>query len=134
MSQQQSIVFFDGVCNLCNGFVQFVLNHEANAEFKFCSLQSDFAANFFKEKQYISSGIDSVIVFENNQFYIESVAAFKIINKLKWPYNAVGIFSVLPKFINNSIYKFIAKHRYKMFGKSNVCWVMNEQTNNRFYK
>ncbi len=132
MHQQQSIVFFDGVCNLCNGFVQFILKHEVNSCYKFCSLQSDFAANFFKEKQFISSGIDSVIVYENNQFYIESEAAFKIINKLKWPYKVICIFSVFPKFINNLIYKFIAKNRYKMFGKSNFCWVMSEKTKNRF--
>ncbi len=132
MHQQQSIVFFDGVCNLCNGFVQFILKHETNSDYKFCSLQSDFAVNFFKEKKFISSGIDSVIVFENNQFYIESAAAFKIINKLKWPYKAIYIFSVIPKFINNFIYKFIAKNRYKIFGKSNICWVMTEQTRNRF--
>lgn len=132
MHQQQSIVFFDGVCNLCNGFVQFVLKHEANAEFKFCSLQSDFAANFFKEKQFISSGIDSVIVYENNQFYMESEAAFKIINKLRWPYKAFGIFSFIPEFMSNLMYKFIAKYRYRIFGKSNVCWVMTEKTKNRF--
>jgi hypothetical protein len=132
MPQQQSIVFFDGVCNLCNGFVQFVINHETNSDIKFCSLQSDFAANFFKEKQFISSGIDSVIVYENNQFYIESEAAFKIISKLKWPYKAFVVFSIFPKFINDTIYKFIAKNRYKIFGKSNVCWVVTEQTKNRF--
>lgn len=132
MLQRQSIIFFDGVCNLCNGFVQFVLKHETNSEFKFCSLQGEFAANFFKEKQFITSGIDSVIVFENNQFYIESAAAFKIINKLKWPYKVLYIFSILPGFINNSIYKFIAKSRYKIFGKSNVCWVMTDKNKTRF--
>ena len=128
----QSIVFFDGVCNLCNGFVQFVLKHEANSHYKFCSLQSEFASNFFKEKQFISKGIDSVIVFENNQFYIESAAAFKIINKLNWPYKAFGVFKAIPKFISNSIYRLIAKYRYKIFGKSNVCWVMTDQYKSRF--
>jgi predicted DCC family thiol-disulfide oxidoreductase YuxK len=132
MHLQQSIVFFDGVCNLCNGFVQFILKHETNSEFKFCSLQGEFAANFFKEKQFITSGIDSVIVFENNQFYIESAAAFKIINKLKWPYKALYIFSTLPEFLNNSIYKLIAKSRYKIFGKSNVCWVITDKNKTRF--
>jgi predicted DCC family thiol-disulfide oxidoreductase YuxK len=128
----KKILFFDGVCNLCNGFVQFILKHETNSEFKFCSLQGEFAANFFKEKQFITSGIDSVIVFENNQFYIESAAAFKIINKLKWPYKAFYIFSTLPEFLNNSIYKFIAKSRYKIFGKSNVCWVITDKNKTRF--
>lgn len=132
MSQTQSIVFFDGVCNLCNGFVQFVLKHEATAHYQFCSLQSEFANHFFKEKHFVSIGIDSVIVFENNQFYIESAAAFKIISKLKWPYRAFGIFAMLPNFINNSIYKLIAKYRYKIFGKTNVCWVMSNNYNERF--
>ncbi|MFZ4798469.1 MAG: thiol-disulfide oxidoreductase DCC family protein [Bacteroidia bacterium] len=132
MNHSQSMVFFDGVCNLCNGFVQFVLKNEVNSNYQFCSLQSEFAINFFKEKQFLTCGIDSVIVFENNQFYIESAAAFKIISKLKWPYRVFGIFAVLPNFINNFIYKLIAKYRYKIFGKSNVCWVMSDKNKLRF--
>jgi len=132
MIPSQSIVFFDGVCNLCNGFVQFVLKNEAHSHFVFCSLQSEFANHFFKEKNFVSTGIDSVIVFENNHFYIESEAAFKIISKFKWPYRAFGIFAILPDFINNFIYKLIARYRYKIFGKTNVCWVMSNNYKERF--
>ncbi len=132
MIQPHSIVFFDGVCNLCNGFVQFVLKHEAKIDFQFCSLQSDFAVKFFKDNQFNLIGIDSVIVFENNQFFIKSEAAFKIISKLKWPYKAFNVFIVLPKFFNDFIYQLVAKFRYKIFGKTNFCWVSNVGFNERF--
>jgi len=132
MESNQSIVFFDGVCNLCNGFVQFVLTHEKNQTFQFCSLQSDFAKDFFKQHQFETVHIDSVIVYKNQQFYIQSEAAFKVIEELKWPYKAFLIFKVFPKFINNFVYKNIAKYRYKIFGKSDTCWVIKPEHKQRF--
>jgi predicted DCC family thiol-disulfide oxidoreductase YuxK len=132
MEQNQSIVFFDGVCNLCNGFVQFVLTHEKNKTFKFCSLQSDFAKHFLKQHQFDATQIDSVIVFKNQRFYTESEAAFKVIEELKLPYKLVSVFKFFPIVLNNFIYKKIAKHRYKIFGKTDTCWVMKPEHKQRF--
>lgn len=132
MELAQSIIFFDGVCNLCNGFVQFVLKHETNSKFQFCSLQSEFATQFFKQKQFDLTQIDSVIVYENEQIYVKSEAAFKVIETLKWPYKVLLIFKIFPKLLSNFIYDFIAKIRYKTFGKTNQCWVIREQYKQRF--
>lgn len=132
MESNQSIVFFDGVCNLCNGFVQFVLTHEKNQTFQFCSLQSDFAINFFKQNQFETLHIDSVIVYKNQQFYIQSEAAFKVIEELKLPYRLISVFKFFPPVLNNFIYKIIAKYRYKIFGKTDVCWVMKPEHKQRF--
>ncbi len=132
MEQYQSIVFFDGVCNLCNGFVQFVLTHEKKQTFQFCSLQSDFAIDFFKQHQFETLNIDSVIVYKNQQFYIQSEAAFEVIDELKLPYRLISVFKFFPTVLNNFIYKTIAKHRYKIWGKTDTCWVMKPAHKQRF--
>lgn len=132
MALNQSIVFFDGRCNLCNGFVQFILKNEKKQIFSFCSLQSKFAQDFFSENAFDTNGIDSVVVYSNNEFYIQSEAAFKIIKTLKLPFRAFYYFKIFPKFITNTVYKFIAKYRYKLFGTNTTCWVMTEKNKLRF--
>jgi predicted DCC family thiol-disulfide oxidoreductase YuxK len=132
MLNRESIIFFDGNCNLCNGFVQFVLKNETEPTFLFCSLQSNFAIHFFKENNFNTIGIDSVIVFQNNQFYIQSKAAFIILKYLKMPFKLGSFFSFLPLFFTNFIYKIIAKYRYKVFGVNNTCWVMTNENKERF--
>lgn len=132
MFNRESIIFFDGNCNLCNGFVQFVLKNEASSLFLFCSLQSEFSINFFKENNFNTNGIDSVIVFQNNQFYIQSKAAFIILKHLKMPFKMVSFLSFLPLFFTNFIYNLIAKYRYKLFGVNNTCWVMTNENKGRF--
>ncbi len=128
----ESIIFFDGECNLCNGFVQFVLKYEQAPEFKFSSLQSEFAQGFFKKHHFNSSSIDSVVVFHNNQFYWKSKAAFMVIAGLKIPYKWFYVFKLLPVFITDFFYNIIAKYRYKIWGKTNQCWVMTPAYKDRF--
>ncbi|MES2381866.1 MAG: DCC1-like thiol-disulfide oxidoreductase family protein [Bacteroidota bacterium] len=128
----ESIIFFDGECNLCNGFVQFVLKHEQAPNLKFSSLQSEFAQNFFKQQNFDPSSIDSVIVYHNNQFYLQSKAAFIVIAQLKSPYKWLSVFKFIPSFIANFIYKIIARYRYNIWGKTNQCWVMKPNYQDRF--
>ena len=132
MADRQSVIFFDGICNLCNGFVQLVLINEKHAHFQFCSLQSDYAKRFFIDQQFHNQHLDSIILFENNQFYIKSNAEFEIIKQLKWPYKALLVFNFLPKFFNDFMYDFMAKIRYRIFGKTNICWVMKGEWKERF--
>lgn len=127
-----SIIFFDGECNLCNGFVQFILKHEQTADLKFSSLQSEFAQSFFKRHHFNSSSIDSVVVFHNKQFYWKSKAAFIVIAALKSPYKWLHVFKFVPIFIADFIYNIIAKYRYKIWGKTNQCWVMKPEYRDRF--
>jgi predicted DCC family thiol-disulfide oxidoreductase YuxK len=134
MNKVQSIIFFDGECNLCNGFVQFILKNESVAHYKFCSLQSSYAKEFFKINNFVFLNIDSVVLFENNSFYIRTEAVFKIIKMLKFPYKLLTIFRFLPLVINNFFYNLIAKYRYKLFGKTSVCWILKPQWDNRFLK
>ena len=126
----KSIVLFDGECNFCNKTIQFILKYEKKPELLFCSLQSETGKEiqeFFKLKN-----ANSVLLVENNNLYTKSTAALKITNYLKGGLPLLYFFIIVPLFIRNSIYNYIAKNRYKWFGKSNSCMIPEEKTLKRF--
>jgi len=128
----QSVVLFDGVCNLCNSFVQFVIKYDKNERFKFASLQSDFAekelANFFMDSQKMST----VILLENGKLYSRSTAALRILNSLNGLWPLLYVFIIVPAFIRDVVYNLIAKNRYKWFGKKDSCMVLSPELQRRF--
>lgn len=128
----QSVVLFDGVCNLCNSFVQFVIKYDKNERFKFASLQSDFAekelANFFMDSQKMST----VILLENGKLYSRSTAALRILNSLNGLWPLLYVFIIVPAFIRDVVYNLIAKNRYKWFGKKDSCMVPSPELQCRF--
>lgn len=127
------IILFDGVCNLCNGFVQFVIKRDPHAKFKFAALQSDAAVELLLTHQIDPKELSSVIFIVNNTVYTQSDAALKIAQYLgsAWPLAASLL--IIPKFIRNAIYRFIAKNRYRWFGKTEQCMVPNPKFKNRFF-
>lgn len=128
----QSVVLFDGVCNLCNSFVQFVIKYDKNERFKFASLQSDFAekalSNFFMDSQKMST----VILLENGKLYSRSTAALRILNSLNGLWPLLYVFIIVPAFIRDVVYNLIAKNRYKWFGKKDSCMVPSPELQRRF--
>lgn len=120
---ETSIIKFDGVCNLCNGFVQFVINRDKSAHFKFSTLQDSYDDK--KEFQ--------TIIFQNNEvIYEKSTAFLEIARKLNglWPY--LYLFILIPKPIRDFIYSIIAKNRYHWFGKREICMIPTPELKNRF--
>jgi predicted DCC family thiol-disulfide oxidoreductase YuxK len=125
------IILFDGVCNLCNGAVQFVLSNDPNKAFKFASLQSDFAQDFLKNHQLPTENFGTLILIENDKVFVKSKAVFKITKYLP-KYRWLSIFSFLPIFISDFFYDIVSKNRLKWFGQRDGCWLPTEDLKERF--
>jgi predicted DCC family thiol-disulfide oxidoreductase YuxK len=124
------IIFFDGYCGLCNGFVDFIIKFDKNAVFKFSPLQSEFAKT--KLSQSDLKDLKSVVVLINNQTYRKAEAALKALAELGWPWKILLIFSLLPEKVLNLFYDLIAANRYRFFGKRETCRLPTPEERERF--
>ena len=118
-----SIILFDGVCNLCNGAVNFVIKRDPRNVFKFTPLQEKQGVLLLKKHAVDSRKLDSIVLIENGNVYIKSSAALRIARKMSnlWPLFFVLL--IIPSFIRDGVYDFIAKNRYKWFGKKEQCMI-----------
>ena len=127
------IIFFDGVCNLCNSAIQFIIKHDKNRSFRYASLQSELGRKFLEERNLDSKELDSMILVKPNEaYYYKSTAALYIAKKLSGFYPILSIFLIIPKFIRDFIYDFIAKNRYKWFGKKSNCMIPTTEQQSLF--
>lgn len=121
---QNHIILFDGYCNLCSSAVQFILKRDKKKIFKYASLQSDFGKQILAANGLSTTEIDTVVLIENGVAYTYSTGALKIAKNLSgiWPlfYGAI----IIPTFIRDALYKFIAKNRYRWFGKKETCMMI----------
>ena len=118
-----SIILFDGVCNLCNGAVNFVIKRDPGNVFKFAPLQEKQGALLLKTHAIGIQKLDSIVLIENGNVYTKSSAALRIAKKMSnlWPLFFVLL--IIPSFIRDGVYDFIAKNRYKWFGKKEQCMI-----------
>lgn len=120
----KKIILFDGVCNLCNAVVQIIVKKDKHDVFRFVALQSELGIKILKHIGVTTSNIDSIILYEpGNAYYYKAEAVLKIASALGGLYTLVSIFSFLPKSFSNVIYDFIAKNRYKWYGRNENCMV-----------
>lgn len=119
--QEQRIIFFDGLCNLCNASVDFVVSHDANRLFRFASLQSELGEEVLKKHKLSAQAYDSFILLEKGTLYIKSSAALRVARHLGLPISLLWIFIIVPPFIRNAVYSWVAQNRYKWFGKKETC-------------
>ena len=130
----KDVIMFDGVCNMCNGFVQFILKHESKPHFYFSSLQSDISISKLQAMGYAIDleNLKSVLLISNGEVHDKSTAAIEILRKLnRWGRIAVILY-VFPKFLRDFVYDWIARNRYKWFGKQEVCWMQDPKWKPRF--
>lgn len=129
--ENKALILFDGECNLCNGFVQFVLKRDPKGYFLFMSQQSPNAEKILLNYN-IKSQLSSVVLIENDQAFKYSSAGLKILKKLTgfWSFFYVLIF--FPKFLRDPFYHYIAKNRYKWFGKREQCMIPEQKWKIRF--
>ena len=120
---ETAIVLFDGVCNLCNGSVQFILDRDRKEHFRFASLQSEKGQAILTERGVaIPAGDpDSIVLIEGTTVYTHSTAALLIARHLSFPWFLGYAGIVWPRFIRDAVYRFIARNRYRWFGKTNEC-------------
>ena len=118
-----SIILFDGVCNLCNGAVNFVIKRDPGNVFKFTPLQEKQGVLLLKKHAIDAQKLDSIVLVENKKVYTKSSAALRIARKMSnlWPLFFVLL--IIPSFIRDGVYDFIAKNRYKWFGKKEQCMI-----------
>jgi predicted DCC family thiol-disulfide oxidoreductase YuxK len=126
------ILLFDGLCNLCNGFVNFVLKHDTEKIFLFASLQSKSAQDLLSRFGLQSSQMSSVVLIKGESFYLQSTAALRIMDRLAWPYRALTICMLIPAPIRDLAYTLIAKNRYRIFGKRESCMMPTPELAARF--
>lgn len=138
------VVLFDGVCNLCDRTIQFIVDHERSASLRFASLQSDIAHDLIEkafgsdEAKRLLGGIregrgpDSVVLVDGDRGYTHSTAALRIARHLRAPYRWLGAFAIVPRPIRDVVYRWIARNRYRWFGKSETCRVPTPELRARF--
>jgi len=126
------VILFDGVCSLCNGFVRFILKRDKNKTFQFASLQSTYGAGLLAHFNFTLVNSDTIILYNGKKIFTQSDALLKIVSPLNGIWKCAVIFKIIPGFIRNSLYRLVAKNRYKLFGKNDQCMVPPEGVKDRF--
>lgn len=131
-AKSELVVLFDGVCNLCSGTVQFVIRHDAKNRFQFASLQSSYGQKILQQYQLPTNVFNSFILLENDKIFTRSTAALRVAKRLRGLWPLLYAFSIIPPFIRNAVYDWIAKNRYNWFGKQETCWLPTPELRDRF--
>lgn len=132
MEQEKKIILFDGVCNLCNGAVTFIIKRDKRDLFRYAALQSETGLQFIEKHGVDTSKTDSIILVENEKYYTKSSAALRVARHLSGGYPLLYGFMILPKFIRDRLYDIIANNRYTWFGKKESCMIPTPELKEKF--
>jgi predicted DCC family thiol-disulfide oxidoreductase YuxK len=131
VNTEKNIVLFDGICNLCNGAVQFIIRRDPTGKFQFASLQSPVAQQLLKEAN-VPHALETIILIRNSLVFERSDAALEIARGLSGAWPLLYGFKIVPRFLRDSVYDWIAKNRYRFFGKRNECMIPTPEWKSRF--
>ncbi len=126
------VLLFDGLCNLCNGAVNFVLKRDKQAKYKFASLQSEVGINLCKQQNIDTTKVNSIILIKDDKVFIKSDVVLEILKDMPKGWRLLRIGVILPKFVRDCLYEVIAKYRYQIFGKKDECPIPTEDIQDRF--
>jgi predicted DCC family thiol-disulfide oxidoreductase YuxK len=129
---QHSIILFDGVCNLCNGAVQFIIKRDNKNQFLFASLQSEEGKQILEDNNFPANKSDSFLLVEDGKVYERSTAALRVLKNLSGLRSLLYGFIIVPKFIRDSVYNWIAKNRYQWFGRKDECMIPTPELKAKF--
>lgn len=131
--EQKQLILFDGICNLCHSSVQYVIKHDQKDIFMFTALQSEVGQQIIKEYNIDTTKTDSILLYTPEYgIASKSTAALKIAYSLGLPNSLISIFFIIPPFIRNWVYDYIAKNRYKWFGKKESCMIPTPELKSKF--
>lgn len=130
--QSHSILLFDGVCNLCNSSINFVIKRDNKDRFRFAALQEEQGISLLKRYNIDTADTDSIILIENEKAYTKSSAALRVARKLSGAWPLLYGFMIVPKFIRNWVYDYVAKNRYRWFGKTDSCMIPTPELKGKF--
>ena len=131
--KDKKIILFDGVCNLCDTAVQMIIKHDKKDVFRFVALQSDLGQEIIKHIGIDTININSIILYQPGiAYYYKSEAALEIAKNLSGVFYLATIFSIFPTAFNNYIYDYIAKNRYKWYGKRETCLIPTKELQGKF--
>ncbi len=126
------LLLFDGVCNLCNGAVQWIIVRDKKAIFQFAALQSDAGQRALNHLGLPTQTFNSIVLIKGDRYLIRSDAALEIAVQLGGFWQLAGIFKIVPRFIRDAVYDFIANNRYRWFGKQEQCMLPRAEWKERF--
>ena len=132
MGTRHPVILFDGVCNLCNGAVQFVIRRDRSANFQFAPLQSAFGESVIQRHDFPKPVADSIVLVDAEGIWQKSDAILRIARKLPGGWPLLYGFIILPKFIRDGIYDWIARNRYRFFGRQLHCMIPTPELRARF--
>ncbi len=133
LPENKKIILFDGVCNLCNSSVQYVIKHDKEDIFMFAALQNEVGQQIIKKYNIDTKKTDSILLYTPKEgISYKSTAALKIAYHLDFPNNILSVFLIVPAFIRNWVYDYIAKNRYKWYGKKESCMIPTPELKSKF--
>jgi predicted DCC family thiol-disulfide oxidoreductase YuxK len=133
LPKDKKIILFDGVCNLCDALVQFVIQHDHNDVFRFVALQSQLGQQILKHIGIDSKNIDSIVLYEPGvAYYYKSGAALEIAKSLGGFFHMGTVFRIIPAAIRNLLYDYIARNRYRWYGKKQECLILTPELKTKF--
>ena len=132
MKTDKKIILFDGVCNLCNSSVTFVIQRDKKDLFRFAALQDPAGQELIKKHQIDTSKTDSIILIDGDRAYVKSTAALKVARHLGGGYPLLYGFMIIPYFIRNLLYDYVARNRYKWYGKKESCMIPTPELKSKF--
>ncbi|MEL6534933.1 MAG: thiol-disulfide oxidoreductase DCC family protein [Bacteroidota bacterium] len=128
----EQVILFDGVCNMCNSSVNFVIDHDPQGKYSFAALQSDFGREQIQAYGGDPAQLDSIVLIKNGKVYKRSRAALEVAKGLSGLLPLVYVFRIVPPFIRDAVYNWVAKNRYKWFGKRDECRIPTPELRSRF--
>ena len=127
--KNKTIILFDGECAMCNNYILFVAKNDSDDNFRFLSIQNKKIIELKKTYAIEEDNISSICIIDNNKIKRKSRAVLKIVSMLKFPYNLLTVFYIIPNFLRDIIYDLVAKNRYRIFGKVDECSIVKKHTN-----